>query len=359
MSTRSRQLLPPSLSFVRHVSQTVTFTAMDISSSGGFSHKQPSKVGKLIVPILKSPSHLGHSSSRVNRLYNEDKYSANLLQVKESQIFNFRPGPLVENDNDRQELFKKYAKNVGGYWKRWYKHRDNTVANWEKERIKLKNFLSDDLATRVPLAFLNADYNFFSKEQKSGSTCTSALIETIYSKPGTFQPFFENYYFNRHTISKLSIGHLGDTRAIVADKNGLAHTLTTDHHPSNPIEAKRKFVALANTRAFGDVDYKEVGVTAEPDFNQYIIGDSDAIKQFLTPDEIEKYTIGGLGGDESFLILCSDGVTNILTDQEIADIVLTHVNLKVKSWPPHNIVQSKLSNLLSLWEVMITRHAWS
>lgn len=369
MSTRSRQLLPPSLSFVRHVSQTVTFTAMDISSSGGFSHKQPSKVGKLIVPILKSPSHLGHSSSRVNRLYNEDKYSANLLQVKESQIFNFSIfdghggdqcstylaenlslaledlDQLVENDNDRQELFKKYAKNVGGYWKRWYKHRDNTVANWEKERIKLKNFLSDDLATRVPLAFLNADYNFFSKEQKSGSTCTSALIETIYSKPGTFQPFFENYYFNRHTISRLSIGHLGDTRAIVADKNGLAHTLTTDHHPLNPIEAKRlrkyaanffmtdsfgeeRFVALANTRAFGDVDYKEVGVTAEPDFNQYIIGDLDAIKQFLTPDEIEKYTIGGLGGDESFLILCSDGVTNILTDQEIADIVLTHVNLK-------------------------------
>ena len=41
-----------------------------------------------------------------------------------------------------------------------------------------------------------------------------------------------------------------------------------------------RFVALANTRAFGDVDYKEVGVTAEPDFNQYIIGDLDAIKQF-------------------------------------------------------------------------------
>ena len=158
---------------------------------------------------------MGHSTSRVNRLYNEDKYSANLLQVKESQIFNFSIfdghggdqcstylvenlslaledlDQLVENDNDRQELFKQYAKNVGGYWKRWYKHRDNTVANWEKERIKLKNFLSDDLATRVPLAFLNADYNFFSKEQKSGSTCTSALIETIYSKPGTFQPFLK------------------------------------------------------------------------------------------------------------------------------------------------------------------------
>ena len=73
---------------------------------------------------------MGHSTSRVNRLYNEDKYSANLLQVKESQIFNFSIfdghggdqcstylaenlslaledlDQLVENDNDRQELFK-------------------------------------------------------------------------------------------------------------------------------------------------------------------------------------------------------------------------------------------------------------
>ena len=73
---------------------------------------------------------MGHSTSRVNRLYNEDKYSANLLQVKESQIFNFSIfdghggdqcstylaenlslaledlDQLVENDNDRQIVQK-------------------------------------------------------------------------------------------------------------------------------------------------------------------------------------------------------------------------------------------------------------
>ena len=37
--------------------------------------------------------------------------------------------------------------------------------------------------------------------------------------------------------------------------------------------------------------------------------------------------------------MCSDGVTNILTDQEIADIVLTHVNLKGQTVATHNCAE--------------------
>lgn len=351
---------------VRHVSNTVTFTAMAVTNRFSSS---PSKIGKLRVPILKSPSHLGHCTNRLRRLSNEDNFSGNLLNINDSQVFAFTIydghggaqcssymadnlsgiiedlGHLVEDKSKREELFKTYAKNIGGYWKRWYKHREKSVENWKKQKLELKNFPGDDLSVRVPLSYLDADYKFFSQEQKSGSTCTSALIETIYSKPGTFQPFFENYFFNRHTISRLSIAHVGDTRAILVDKEGISHQLTTDHHPLNPMEAQRlrkyaanffmtdsfgeeRFISLANTRAFGDVDYKDVGVTAEPDFNQYIIGDLAAILEFLTPEEIQKHTIGGLGGDESFIVLCSDGVTNVLTDQEIADIVMTNVNLR-------------------------------
>lgn len=351
---------------VRNVSNTVTFTAMAVTNRFSSS---PSKIGKLRVPILKSPSHLGHCTNRLKRLNNEDNLSGNLLNINDSQVFAFTIfdghggdqcssfmaanlsriiedlNELVEDKVKREELFKKYAKNIGGYWKRWYKHREQTMENWQKQKLELKNFSSDDLSIRVPLSYMDADYNFFSKDEKSGTTCTSALIETIYSKPGTFQPFFENYFFNRHTISKLSIAHVGDTKAILVDKQGLSYLLTTDHHPLNPTEAQRlrkyaanffmtdsfgeeRFIALANTRSFGDIDYKDVGVTAEPDFNQYIIGDLTAILEFLTPEEIQKHTIGGLGGDESFIVLCSDGVTNVLTDQEIADIVMTNVNLR-------------------------------
>ena len=330
---------------------------------------KPKLEGRLRVKLLKSPSHLGHFTSRVNRPYNEDKYSANVLNIKGNEVFNFNVfdghggsqcseylaenlslnvetgDALVKTKKAREDLLKKYAKNVGGYWKRWFKHREKTFDTWKSNKLLLKSLQKDleknDITLRLPLSFLNSDYDFFQQEQQLGSTCTSAFFQTIYNNPIKSLPVIENYYFNRNTISLLTIAHVGDTRAILVDKNGIANALTVDHHPLNPLESKRlrryaanffmtdsfgeeRFIALANTRAFGDVSYKEMGVTAEPDVTQLIVGDSKEISHKLTDDEIKKRTVGGLGGDECFLILCTDGVTNMLTDQEIADIIMTH-----------------------------------
>ena len=71
---------------VRHVSNTVTFTAMAVTNRFSSS---PSKIGKLRVPILKSPSHLGHCTNRLRRLSNEDNFSENLLNINDSQVFAF------------------------------------------------------------------------------------------------------------------------------------------------------------------------------------------------------------------------------------------------------------------------------
>ncbi|CAK7894079.1 [Pyruvate dehydrogenase [acetyl-transferring]]-phosphatase 2, mitochondrial [[Candida] anglica] len=383
----------------RSVSSSVTFTAIDKSPSTPASENKPHLSGKLRVPLLKSPSHLGHFTSRVNRLYNEDKYSANVLSLKKTgksktagssgntkksnpevdahaTVFNFsifdgHGGEqcstfLKENlaqaiedsdqlcgksDKERNELVKKYWKNIGGYWKRWYKHRKDNFAKMmdhDRNQIKLQEFpnLRDDLSVRLPMSFLKLDYDFFeSEDNKSGSTATSAFIETIYSEPELHSNVFENYYFNRKSISKLTVAQVGDTRAIIVDKNGEAQALTATHHPSNPEEAARlrkyaanffmtdsfgeeRFISLANTRSFGDLNFKEVGVTSEPELAQFIIGDEQTISKKLTDDEIAKYTIGGLGGDEAFLVLMSDGVTNVITDQEVADIVMVNVNMK-------------------------------
>ncbi|KAI5962687.1 PTC6 [Candida pseudojiufengensis] len=369
-----------SWNFYRLISDSVVFTAVDRSPSIPLGQTNPLKQGKLRVQLLKSPSHLGHSTSRVNRAYNEDKYSAKVLTINDKEILNFNifdghggdecsiyltenlaenvenGDNLIKTKKAREDLIKKYVKNIGGYWRRWSKHREKTFETWQNNRLNLKNFKKelkqDDLNFRIPLTFLKTDYDFFQNNTKSGSTCTSIFLQTIYSNSTKkFQPFFENYYFNRNTISKLTIAHLGDTRAIIVDKNGLANGVTDDHHPSNPLESTRlrryaanffmtdsfgeeRFISLANTRSFGDIDYKEVGVTAEPDIIQLIVGDSTEIKKQLTPDEIQKYTIGGLGGDECFLVLCTDGVTNILTDQEIADIIMTqHKKLGNKATP--------------------------
>lgn len=364
----------------------MTFTSVDRSlfPVRSFKDLKPNAKCKLRVPLLKSPSHLGHYTSRMNRRYNEDKYSACVLDINGRTIFNFNIfdghggdqclkyllhnlGPVVEessllcdanDDTVRHRLIKDYAKNIGGYWRRWYKQRQQNfekIVNVSPQVRKLSSLgdVLDDLPLRLPLSFLQTDYDFFNQEDnKLGSTCTSLYMETLHSElEGEFQPVFESYYFNRGTINKLTVAHVGDTKAILVDKNGDAHPLTLPHHPSNPTESSRlrrysanyfmtdsfgeeRFISLANTRAFGDLNFKEVGVTAEPEVSQLIFGDHKTILKKLTAQEIKDHTIVGLGGDESFLVLCTDGITNEVTDQEVADIIMTNFNMRGQAATP-------------------------
>lgn len=358
---------------VRHVSTYLTLPSLESSQA------------RLRVPLLKSPSHVGHATLRVNRLYNEDRYSAAVLNLPlhdgaARTVFNFSifdghggeqcssylashlsefvegAGALASpaGDKERDELAKKYWKNIGGYWKRWYKHRRENFEAMAGEGIqiceaaaaspgaptaKVDRAAADDLPLRVPLAFLAADYAFFERpDNASGSTCTSAFLETLHATPSL-------HYFNRGSLLKLTVAHVGDTRAILVDRHGAAHALTQSHHPSNPAEASRlrkyaalffmtdsfgeeRFVLLANTRAFGDLNFKQMGVLAEPQVLQMVVGDRAAVRQHLSEEEIARHTVGGLGGDEGMLILVTDGVTDVITDQEVADICMAHVNMK-------------------------------
>lgn len=269
--------------------------------------------------------------------------AAHLLQTIEASA------GLATCSSEQDRLLKTYAKDIGGYWKRWYKKKKENVLRMGSRggisELQAVPLPPDDLMVRVPMAFLATDYQFFKlDDNKSGSTCTSAFIETVYLE-NELRSVVEEYYFHRKTILKLTVAQVGDTRAILVDRMGEAHGLTEPHHPSNPSESARlrkysatyfmtdsfgeeRFISLANTRAFGDLNFKEMGVTAEPDVAQYIIGDHETVHKKLTPTEIEEHTVGGLGGDESFLVLCTDGVTNELTDQEIADIVMVNFNLR-------------------------------
>lgn len=349
----------------RYVSTSITINVLD---------KRIAPVnGKFRVPLMKSPTHFGHSTQRVNRLYNEDKFSACVLDIYDNnnelhKVFNFNIFDGHGGDqcstfltthlsthiedykpDEAEPLLKQYASSVGGYWRRWYKSRKENIKKLTKSGIidDLSNVPINefDLKPRLTFAFLAADFEFMQQDDnKSGSTCTSALINTIFSKSDR-----ETFYYDAETINLLTIAHVGDTKAILVDRTGLAHSLTVPHHPSNPREAARlrkyatnfmtdsfgeeRFISLANTRAFGDINFKEQGVSAEPEITQLVIGDASIIKQELTPDEIAKYTIAGTGGDESFLVLCSDGVTGILTDQEIADIIMTTYNNKGHGTP--------------------------
>lgn len=144
------------------------------------------------------------------------------------------------------------------------------------------------------------------KRFQGGSTASIALISTPTSTP----------FWHPNSPSTLTAAHVGDTRILLCKTDdGSAVPVTQNHHPSLPVEEKRlrryatsfvtdsfgeeRILGLANTRAFGDIGSKRIGVSAEPQIT----------------------TVHLLPAAYSFLVLMSDGVSGHLEDQEIVDIV--------------------------------------
>jgi protein phosphatase PTC6 len=144
------------------------------------------------------------------------------------------------------------------------------------------------------------------KRFKGGSTCSIALISTPTPTP----------FWNPATTATIVVAHVGDSRILLCrTSDGQAEPVTTNHHPNNPAEGRRlrryagnivtdsfgeeRMGGLANTRAFGDMQSKRMGVSAEPQISRIE----------MAPAQY------------SFLVLISDGVSGTLSDQEVADIV--------------------------------------
>ncbi|KAL1630257.1 Protein phosphatase 2C 6 [Neofusicoccum ribis] len=256
-----------------------------------------------------------------------------------------------------REIVVSWRELVGGYFKRFKPDFFSTSAGGKGhtlEREALQHCqvqhasTSDDVAegvgieTALTYAFLKADFDFVSaqvnkededavvadraindedildrpshagkriggpKRFKGGSTCSIALVST--STPAPF--------WNPGSASTIVTAHVGDTRIILCETaTGQPVPLTSNHHPSLPSEAERlrryaaafatdsfgeeRISGLANTRAFGDMASKRVGVSAEPEIRRIE----------LAPAEY------------SFMVMISDGVSGTLSDQEIVDIV--------------------------------------
>ncbi|KAL3332945.1 hypothetical protein AABB24_033149 [Solanum stoloniferum] len=127
--------------------------------------------------------------------------------------------------------------------------------------------------------------------------------------------------------SNLFMGYIGDSRAIMASKDSndsmVAVQLTVDLKPDLPKEAERikrckgrvfalqdepevqrvwlpfdDAPGLAMARAFGDFCLKEYGVISVPEFSHRILTDRD-----------------------KFIVLASDGVWDVLSNEEVVEIV--------------------------------------
>lgn len=261
--------------------------------------------------------------------------------------------PIIQGANRQQigELEKDLVRNwrnlVGGYFKRFipphfsYFGRDDISEEQADRKSRKEGVTIEEV---MEYAFLHADYDFVSAQAsrrddelvkagqplqqdeilygadhpasskkiagqtrfKGGSTGSVALISTPTPAP----------FWYPTTSSSLLVSHVGDTRILLCSTaTGEAIPLTSNHHPSSPLEAARlrryattfvtdsfgeeRMSGLANTRSFGDVQSKRIGVSAEPEI----------LRVEMAPAEY------------SFLVLMTDGISGTLSDQEIVDIV--------------------------------------
>lgn len=195
-----------------------------------------------------------------------------------------------------------WIKDQGGYFKRF---RGGALAPWINQSNGTPPL---DLEARATQAFFEVDrlLSIESEAKTCGATASVAILHSLDTRP-----FFSS------TKLVLTVAHAGDARVLLCTTNDcLVCPMTENHHPDTLIEATRLrrmmgsslitdsfgesrwMGALANTRALGDLKWKPYGVTPEPDVRTMLLE----------------------GTKWAYMIIVSDGVSSILSDQEIVDV---------------------------------------
>lgn len=367
-----------------------------------YAYCKPSQKVGLKLDLLRGlPGYVGHATSRISRLDNQDSYSIKMMRSwpnvygsalncsvfdghgeKGAQLSQLLAEKL-SSSLDRREphwskqdlkgLVKEYARRFpeGNYWKqklttfdRFYdkfirncnskqelllmEEGDTTALAQNGGRMifdKMGNII-DKIALLTELDRLRLFYGFarFDLDQccqlgtAAGSTASSIFLYP-YDVPNT--PTDEgkqddSWMISHSGLLKLIVTQVGDSKIILCDQDGIAHPLTTTHHASSSRERRRlsldpsrldpdafgetRFLNnFANTRSFGDVAGKPFGISSEPDIFSFLIGNT----LHLPRSERSKLPFNG---DECFLALVTDGITNQLADQEVVDLITSTVN---------------------------------
>ncbi|KAI0715299.1 protein serine/threonine phosphatase 2C [Earliella scabrosa] len=211
---------------------------------------------------------------------------------------------LFENVNKSQipEVYA-WAKELGGYFRRFS---GGVLAPWvDPESPDYQKDL--DLEARATLTFFEVD-KILSEEKEAkecGATSSVILLKSL-DNTG---------YFQAEKVA-LTVAHVGDTRVLLTSTDaGRVTPLTENHHAEARVESVRLrrmmgglttdsfgevrwMGALANTRCLGDLKFKPFGVTPEPEVRNLLL-------------EGPRY---------SHLTLISDGVSSVVSDEEISDL---------------------------------------
>jgi serine/threonine protein phosphatase PrpC len=254
----------------------------------------PSMVGPIVVA--------GWAEAQGQRSYMEDRFVA---------ITNYKP--LNQCDGVRRSFLGVYDGHNGDWAAQYASESMHTYLSRE--------IFTEDSAPECPDAKSKYDENMTAALKRMYLECDDHILDTTSSQGRRDGCTAVNIL---QVGKALFAAHAGDSRAVIAYADGRARAMTEDHKPSSATERRRitavggkiEFcgcwrvvadhpfkpvrAALAVSRSLGDIDFKrpnDAGVTAEPD-----------VKRFE------------LDANVNFLIIASDGLWDVIRDQEAGDI---------------------------------------
>ncbi|PFH54778.1 hypothetical protein AMATHDRAFT_134564 [Amanita thiersii Skay4041] len=312
----------------------------------------------LRVPLL-SPKVIGVANSRGNRSHQEDFYAYATLSLDPQELrLSVKKAYGIDWDPDKVGLpFSRQAVFIGiydghggsgvsqylrqelhGLFESLDKSSVPELFNWVKEiggyfkRFKggaLSPWIHGpegtpclDLEARATQAFFEVDRSLSSDEmaQSCGATASVAILHSL-DAPAT--PFFASKQLS------LTVAHCGDTRVLLCStEGGQVFPMTENHHADARVESirlrrmmgaslitdsfgeTRWMGALVNTRcvlSLGDLRYKKFGVTPEPEVRSKLL----------------------IGPEWASLVFVSDGISSVLSDDEVVDLTRGTPNPKV------------------------------
>ncbi len=260
--------------------------------------------GEANIPLVGAQVVVGVAFEQGQRAYMEDRYSA---------VTELKPFGLTGCDGVRRSFLGVYDGHNGDW-----------AAQFASERMHTflaPDVLLQDSSPSCPERLTRFNVDMETSLKKMYMDCDDEILNSTAA---------EGRRDGSTAVCVLQVGgalftaHAGDSRAVVNYADGRTRAMTEDHKPSMSNERRRitavggkiEFcgcwrviadhpykpvrAALAVSRSLGDIDFKrpkDSGVTAEPDVSRYELTE-----------------------DINFIILASDGMWDVIRDQEAGDI---------------------------------------
>ena len=165
-------------------------------------------------------------------------------------------------------------------------------SDWLSSYVRNEESYPFDLGYAMKNAFTSIDDDFVATGQPDGSTCCAATLVGG---------------------RRIVCANAGDSRAIVVRRDGTVVRLSRDHKPGMPDETRR--ISELGGRVIYWGRWRVEGLLAV----SRSVGDA-SLKPYVTAEpEVCEYDIGK---DDWFLVLSSDGVWDVMDNEEAAHVVI-------------------------------------